>query len=242
MRWCLPLLLLAACARASAPAQEPIQIVAVGEPEPEPPLPAPPPPPPVTAAPIADAGASDLPEAWLRPKREAHYKDSFVAARAARDAYAAAPDGGSTRTWFEESALRVDRATRLYAVAFYADDASPVTQIDSMMETAELQLRFAADLDAAGLAKLPRDWKSDPALGVTFEDVDVGPSRRWRDEARALARSCVDMGRKLGVDNAATKRCAEMRSGSRPMKARDASACPCAPGDPLCSTMGGWCP
>lgn len=92
---------------------------------------------------------------------------------------------------------------------------------------------------------MPVAWRADPAVVSTFEDIAIGPTRRWRDEARVLARQCIDTARDSGVLTDAARRCAALRTGT-PQKAKrgpDPNAgCACSPGDPLCSaSLGGWC-
>jgi hypothetical protein len=189
------------------------------------------------------------------------FADALRKARSARDAYgrlaapgaatasaAAARDAG-LKTWFTRAQALTDVASRSYAAAFHAPDASREGRIDAIAEAAELDMTMARNLDEAGLGSLPVAWRSDPAVPSTFEDIAVGPTRRWRDEARVLARQCVDSARDSGVITEAARRCAALRTGA-PIKVTvrhgaDAGAgapCACAAGDPLCSaSLGGWC-
>jgi hypothetical protein len=136
----------------------------------------------------------------------------------------------------------------MYAAAFRAPDAPREGRIEAIAEAAELDMAMARGLDDAGLGAIPQAWRTDPAIASTFEDVAVGPTRRWRDEARVLARQCVQTARELAVVNDAATRCAALRTGAPSRQAKrgaDAGAgagCACVPGDPLCSTsLGGWC-
>ncbi|MBX3190633.1 MAG: hypothetical protein KF819_26770 [Labilithrix sp.] len=222
-------------------------------------------------APTVAEAPAELPPAWTGPIVPGlTFADAIGKARATRDAYARLgrpmvpaagsvakpgvvtpspiPADGPTKAWFSRAQLLVDQASRMYAAAFHAPDAPGDGRIDAIAEAAELDMTIARALDEAGLDSLPRDWRSDPGVGSTFEDVAVGPMRRWRDEARVLARACVETAREIGVATDAARRCASLRTGAAPKLTKvtrsvDAGApCACAPGDPLCSsTLGGWC-
>jgi hypothetical protein len=167
------------------------------------------------------------------------------AAKAAGAADASAD--GPLKVWFTQVQSSVDRASRMYAAAFHAEDAPREGRIDAIAEAAELALVMSRTLDDAGVGAMPRGWRSDPAVASSFEDVAVGPTRRWRDEARVLARECVITARDLAVTTDAARRCTTLRTGSPvPKRAQIADAgagCACSRGDPLCSaSLGGWCP
>ena len=149
------------------------------------------------------------------------------------------------KTWFGQAQTFVDQASRMYAASFHAPDAPREGRIDAIAEAAELDMTMARSLDEAGLGSLPVAWRANPAVASTFEDIAIGPTRRWRDEARVLARQCIDTARDSGVLTEAARRCAALRTGT-PLKAKrgpDPNAgCACSPGDPLCSaSLGGWC-
>jgi hypothetical protein len=175
-------------------------------------------------------------------------------ARGARDSFSrltppaatAKAKEASLKAWFAQAQVLVDQASRMYAGAFHAPDAVREGRIDAIAEAAELDMTMARTLDEAGLASLPSAWRSDPSIASTFEDIAVGPTRRWRDEARVLARQCIETARESGVQTDAARRCAVLRTGA-PLKVAkrgvDAGVpCACSPGDPLCSaSLGGWC-
>jgi hypothetical protein len=107
-------------------------------------------------------------------------------------------------------------------------------------------MTMARTLDEQNLGSMPAAWRADPAVVGTFEDVEAGPTRRWRNEARVLARQCVETARESGVLTDAAQRCAALRTGmsTKQVKlAADAGApCACSAGDPLCSaSLSGWC-
>ncbi len=136
----------------------------------------------------------------------------------------------------------------MYAAASHAPDAPREGRIDAIAEAAELDMTMARSLDDAGLGAMPVAWRADPAVASTFEDIAVGPTRRWRDEARVLARQCVVTARDEAVRTDAARRCAVLRTGTPVKAARQAQAadagagCACDPGDSLCSaSLGGWC-
>jgi hypothetical protein len=149
------------------------------------------------------------------------------------------------KTWFAHAQTFVDQASRMYAASFHAPDAPREGRIEAIAEAAELDMTMARSLDEAGLASLPVTWRADPAIASSFEDIAVGPTRRWRDEARVLARQCVDTARDAGVITDAARRCAALRTGTTAKAKRAPAAnggCACSPGDPLCSaSLGGWC-
>ena len=237
-------------ASASWPAPAPIELVVAAEPQA--------PPAPDAAAPVAALPPIDLtapspdpppplPKIWMElaiPKLS--YAEAIAKARASREAFGRltappkdAPDP-LRRGWFTRAMAHVDHASRQYAAAFHAVDASREGRIDAISEAAELELLVAKSLDDQGLDVLPTAWRSDAAVASTFEDVAVGPSRRWRDDGRALARQCIQTASEQAVTTEAAKRCALLRSGQP--TAHKASGCGCDPGDPLCSaSLGGWC-
>ena len=151
----------------------------------------------------------------------------------------------SIKAWYAQAQVQVDQASRMYAAAFHASDAPREGRVDAIAEAAELDMTMARNLDDAGLGSMPAAWRADPAVASTFEDIAVGPTRRWRDEARVLARQCVQTAREQAVLTDAARRCTALRTGATPKTARrgaDAGACACDPGDPLCSaSLGGWC-
>jgi len=264
----LVLVVVAACGKEavplpSAPSAAPVELV-IGEPAP---------PPAPTAKPTASARtepaakpperdpASEaererdeaLPPAWTAPIVPGlGFSDALRKGRAARDAFERLtpppPNAkeGTLKVWFGQAQLLVDQASRMYAGAFNAKDAPRDGRIDAISEAAELDMTMARTLDEQNLGSMPAAWRSDPAVAGTFEDVEVGPTRRWRAEARVLSRQCVDTARESNVATDAARRCAALRTGL-PLKvvrqAPDAGAgCACSPGDPLCSaSLGGWC-
>jgi hypothetical protein len=230
---------------------------------------------PVTAAPIAtppkvewapeptsaqgapfesDPSAEPLPATWTGPIVPGlSFDEALKKARDAREAHGRLVVPGANdkpdvvKAWFARAQALVDQASRMYAAAFHAPDAPREGRIDAIAEAAELDMMMMRSLDDAGLGSLPIAWRADPALASTFEDIAVGPTRRWRDEARVLARQCIDTARETNVLTDAARRCAAIRTGAPSKRAKrgtDAGApCACAPGDPLCSaSLGGWCP
>jgi hypothetical protein len=264
-------LVLAACAetptgdaRSPAAIDAPTVDIVVGDPIAEPPAPPAPTPradrdagvaPQASRAEGSDPEPEALPKTWSGPiVAGLSFAEALRKARAARDAQGrlVAPAAKGTaaeaarKLWFTTGQGLVDQASRMYAAAFHATDATREGRIDAIAEAAELDMTMARSLDDAGLATLPPAWRSDPAVASTFEDIAVGPTRRWRDEARVLARQCVASARESGVITEAARRCAQLRTGARLAAVRrgtDAGApCACSPGDPLCSaSLGGWC-
>jgi len=271
----LPLLALvlvvAACGREAvtlpaAPPVPPVDLV-IGEPTPPPaPVakPVPPPRPLPVVAPSAPERESEsesesesevepLPKAWAAPIVPVlGFTDALRKGRAARDAFerlAPPPPNAKEATlkvWFGQAQMLVDQASRMYAGAFNAKDATREGRIDAIAEAAELDMTMARTLDEQNLGSMPAAWRSDPAVAGTFEDVEVGPTRRWRAEARVLTRQCIDTARESHVVTDAARRCAALRTGVPVKLARQApdagAGCACSPGDPLCSaSLGGWC-
>lgn len=261
----LPLLALvlvvAACGREavtlpSAPPAPPVDLV-IGEPTP-PPAPvakpvAPPRPLPVVVPSEPEPEVEPLPKAWAAPIVPVlGFSDALRKGRAARDAFerlAPPPPNAKEaiqKTWFGQAQMLVDQASRMYAGAFNAKDATREGRIDAIAEAAELDMTMARTLDEQNLGSMPAAWRSDPAVAGTFEDVEVGPTRRWRAEARVLTRQCIDTARVTNVVTDAARRCAALRTGVPVKLARQApdagAGCACSPGDPLCSaSLGGWC-
>jgi hypothetical protein len=206
-----------------------------------------------SALPPVEAEADPLPKSWTGPIVPGlAFADALRKARGARDAFAHLPAPApkaaepALKAWFAQAQVQVDQASRLYAAAFHAPDAPREGRIDAIAEAAELDLSLARTLDDAGLGALPVAWRSDPAVASTFEDIAIGPTRRWRDEARVLARQCVQTARDEAVETEAARRCAALRTGAIVRTARHAAdagaGCACDPGDPLCSaSLGGWC-
>lgn len=209
--------------------------------------------------PTVDPERSDvlLPSSWVEPKGLAvSFADAMKRAREARDGFGnlekpppvadvAAPEPAA-KAWFIKAEALVDRASRSYATAFHASDASREGRIDAMAEAADLDALLARRLDEMGVAVLPGPWKTDPQIRATFEDVAHGPFKRWRDEARVLARRCVEIAQDERVATPAVKRCAAIRSApvanTKTVTKDSKNACPCVAGDPLCSaSIGGWC-
>jgi hypothetical protein len=194
-----------------------------------------------------------MPKTWAGPVVPGlAFTDALRKARGARDAFGrlAAPPATAKeaviKAWFAQAQVQVDQASRMYAAAFHAPDAPREGRIDAIAEAAELDMTMARSLDDAGLGSMPVAWRSDPAVASTFEDIAIGPTRRWRDEARVLARQCVQTARDQAVLTEAARRCAALRTGAPPKTARHAAdagaGCACDPGDPLCSaSLGGWC-
>ncbi len=258
--------LLAACAVRSSSAPPTLERVRIPEqpatPEAdEPPTAASPP---VSAEPIVltnDAGLDELPASWSNPyPRSKAFVEELAAARAARAAFetsagaiASAGDGGAPAPRdFERVNALLDHASRRYAAAFHALDATPANRIETLRDGAAMILDWSRRLDAAGLARAPAAYKTDSRLGLTYEDVADGPARRWRDDGLALVGLCIENARAGRIESAAARDCLAIRAtyARAPAQRRalrqtldaGATACGCDPGDPLCSaSMNGWC-
>jgi len=215
----------------------------------------------------ADDGTTEvLPAAWAKIEiPRLAFVEAMRAARKAHDGFdqlkppAPSPriDDPALRAWYGRANALCDRASRMYAAAFHADDAPGVGRLEAIADAATLAMGMARTLDRLGIGEMPAGWKSDPALGSTFEEVAVGPTRRWRDEARVLVRQCTLASATLATDGGAgagagstpdaVRRCTALRTGAplpaaKGARAGDAGTCACAPGDPLCSaSLGGWC-
>lgn len=162
---------------------------------------------------------------------------------------------------FERVSALLDQGSRQFAAAYHAPDATPAARIDVLHEAATMILAWSRQLDEAGLARAPAQYRSDPSVALTFEDVANGPAKRWREEGLALIALCVESARTSNIDSAGARGCSGMRTSyarvlseraaRRPASAtlgKDAGAseaatgCACDPGDPLCSaSMSGWC-
>lgn len=155
---------------------------------------------------------------------------------------------GVTPQWFAGVEHSGEAASRQYANAYRARDASNAEKIAAVLAGAENALGIAKRLDEVGLVHLPPDWRTHAGLALTFEDVAVGPVSRWRDEGHALVQLCIEIGSDWKVDDANVAKCKALRKlggrvAIRRAFARDAGArgCRCQPGDPLCSENVSWC-
>jgi hypothetical protein len=155
---------------------------------------------------------------------------------------------GVTPRWFGQLNTKAEDASRWYALAFHAENATPPEKVAVALLAAEGALSLAHRLDEVGLTAMPRAWRADPTLAVSFEDVAHGPARRWRDEGLALVQLCIETAFDLNVHDASTKKCLTIRKTEgtvaiRRAFAREAGArgCRCSPGDPLCSEGASWC-
>jgi hypothetical protein len=179
---------------------------------------------------------------------------SLSVPRARGDASDAPSD--ASRDWFSRTSLLAERADRFYSAAFVAVDAQAEDKVDAIFEAAQLTSTIATRFAEAGVAVLPQTWKTDPRVHASFEDVDVGPGRRFHEAAQALAAHCVSAATESDVHTSASNSCKALlatdpakvpthvtsRAGAH-VSTRDAgsgSACACVPGDPLC-TGSAWC-
>lgn len=198
--------------------------------------------------------AVTLDDAWSTAKTSAvPYAKAMADARAARvrtiDALRTADAGlGMTAAWFERVHLGAEATSRAFAAAFHASDATPAEKIAAALAGAESALDLAKRLEGAGLVEMPRAWRADPSLALTFEDVAAGPAKRWRDEGLALVQLCIEAAYDLGVEDASAATCKNARTrfgrvAIRTAFGRDAGerGCRCHPGDPLCSESASWC-
>ena len=217
---------------------------------------------PTALAEVSDAGpgepaepAPDLGPVWAATGQvdpTLRYDAQIATARAHRAAVDRAigsrPDAGDLRAFFAQNQRLVERANAAYALAARTSDRTDEGRVLAIAEAADLLARWSLALEVADLGTLPRAWRADPSLHLTFEDVAQGPSKRWRAEAATLARHCMDLARRARVSSSEVDRCRglDLRLGrvTRPAAgAADAgAACACDPLDPLCSaSLGPWC-
>lgn len=241
----------AGCVPARAP--EPERAIVPAQPPPDPPPivaaespPAPErgPSPAAAPAPSPPPAPAPVPPAWRDPK-PAPGVGHAAAMRSARALEAelgkAAPPAvrgdpaasDPLKGWFSRTNVLVERADRAFASAFAAPDAGARERVDALLGATRLAANAAARLESSGLGLLPRSWRADPRVYTTFEDVEVGPARRLRAAARALAAMCSATAREGGISSAPCDRYAQTEG-------RPPSACACDPGDPLC-TGSAWC-
>jgi hypothetical protein len=228
---------------------------------------------PVMVAIADDAGASPIEETgdaaafapqevfvpptwdWLSTETSVHAYSVSISngdwARSKVDALLSSSDAGLgiTPAWFADVNRRAEDMSSWYAHAFRAPNATPEEKVAVVLTAAESALRLAKRLDDAGLGSMPKTWRADPSLAVTFEDVSMGPAKRWREEGLALVQLCIEAAFDTNVHNASTKKCQALRKAEgtavirRAYARGDAGAqgCRCAPGDPLCSEPMTWC-
>jgi hypothetical protein len=244
-------LVLVACARTSVP--EPPKTIDIPT---QPPAPVPPLPEPELVVSAGDAGAVLLREEWVSLRKvkapvEAQLRDVALIRRAFDDLIKAPPalEMDAAAIWVRRTNESADRVSRAYAAAFRASDATEAQRVEIALAGAEVALAWFRRLDAMGFAKTPAAWRTDPAMGLTFEEVSVGIGMRWRDEGLALVALCVATAKNGNVDNAAALACNLMQrrfgrvaiARTMPPKSdTKTTPCRCAPGDPLCSTDD-WC-
>lgn len=192
---------------------------------------------------------------WLSTETSVHAYSVALSngdwARSKVDALLGSSDAGLgvTPAWFADVSRRAQDMSGWYAHAFRAPNATPEQKVAVVLLAAESTLALAKRLDAAGLGAMPKTWRTDPSLAVTFEDVSIGPAKRWREEALALVQLCVEAAFDTNVHDASTKKCQALRKAEgtavirRAFARSDAGAqgCRCAPGDPLCSEPATWC-
>jgi hypothetical protein len=231
------------------------------------------PPTPVVVAAVDDASASAIEETgdaaafapievvvsptwdWLSTETSVHaYSVSLSNGdfnRSKVDALLSSSDAGLgvTPAWFADVNRRAQEMSGWYAHAFRAPNATSEQKVAVVLLAAESALRLAKRLDDAGLGSMPKTWRADPSLAVTFEDVSMGPAKRWREEGLALVQLCIEAAFDANVHDASTKKCQALRKAEgtavirRAYARSDAGAqgCRCAPGDPLCSEPATWC-
>jgi hypothetical protein len=211
----------------------------------------------VAAVEAVDAGAPDLPDSWtttVAPKKP--FAVAIREARATRAKFEVAAaatmgarDGGPPDTkQFERANGLLDLGSREFAAAYHAADAPPGGKVDALSGATTMILAWSRKLDELGLARAPASYKNSPVVALTFEDVAVGPAKRWREEGAALAALCVMTARANAIDSQAAKACVQQENVygrvvvRRTPSADGGSGCACDPGDPLCSaSMSGWC-
>lgn len=147
---------------------------------------------------------------------------------------------------FEKANAALELLNRRYAAVYYAPDATDEERAATLADAASTLLDWASRLDAVGLDELPKTFRTNRAIALTFEDVVSGPAKRWRSEGLALANACLARAKASNVATASVTRCGELvkknASLPTPPHARTKPECACNPGDPLCSaTMSGWC-
>lgn len=192
---------------------------------------------------------------WLSTETSVHaYAVSLSngdSARSKLEGLLASSDAGLgvTPAWFADVNRRAQDMSSWYAHAFRAPNATAEQKVAVVLLAAESALRLAKRLDDAGLGAMPATWRTDPSLAVTFEDVSMGPAKRWREEGLALIQLCIEAAFDVNVHDASTKRCQALRKAEgtaiirRAYARGDAGAqgCRCVPGDPLCSEPSTWC-
>lgn len=209
------------------------------------------------------APATALPVSWAETFGHTRpFAEAMALARGTRATFDSAVASGITSAdggppaprRFEQASSLLDQASRRFAAAYHAPDATAGDKVDALREAAAMILAWSRTLDEAGLARAPASYRSDPSIALTFEDVANGPAKRWREEGVALVQRCVDSARASRIDSPAARDCTAMRQVYVHVLARraptrvdagaasDTGACACDPGDPLCSaSMSGWC-
>lgn len=255
--WLAPLLLVACGNSATAPAATPAHADLPAQPpqtsEPEP-VAAPEPEPELvdvaTIQPKRDDEVAPLPQTWSwtfnQTNKYAVAKANMQSARTAYTTAAASFTNGSVPapSVFEKVSSALEFLNRSYAALYYAPDATDEQRVATLEEAANTLLDWASQLDAIGLDKLPKSFRTSGSIALTFEDVVHGPAKRWRGEGLSLATACVARAKANKIDTPAAKTCTNLvkASAAQPAPSKAKPECACTPGDPLCSaTMSGWC-
>lgn len=146
--------------------------------------------------------------------------------------------------WLSKLLELRERADRVYASAWVADDATPEGRVEALSEATTLARELEVTLAAAGYEEIPTAWKTEPLLHATFEDIAHGPVRRLGEESRALAAFCAASADRDHVRGHAADNCrraaARTTTTSRASADQEKGGCACAKGDPLCTTSD-WC-
>lgn len=252
-------LTLGACAAQTTSGAPPRPIELPVQPEQEPPAAAATAPaatatePPVPAPPAEKL--PPLPASWSAPPKEVvPYAKALAAARDGRRAFESESfdgDGGvPSPERYERANSLLETTSRRFAAAYHAPDVTEDGRIAALYDAADLVLAWARRLDEAGLARAPSGYRTSSKVALTFEDVVVGPAKRWREEGLALVRLCVDKAKSTKSTTMAARECAALReryarvlqASSAARSDAGATGCACDPGDPLCSSsMNGWC-
>ena len=161
-----------------------------------------------------DDSPAPLSDYWAATFNHTAKRPEAVSMRSARAAYLSAAQslftsdaGIPSAQEFQAANAAIELLNRRYAAVYYAPDATSLQRIDSLEEIANILLRWSQRLGELGLDKLPKSYRTNGAIALTFEDVVHGPAKRWHNEGVTLANTCVARAKSENVNSYSARSC-----------------------------------